>query len=213
MVEDRKHDNALLRELKWKREQVEATCHELELQLAEAKETLTAIDLLIVKVTPVSEIHEVGVSLNGVEAGHGSLPEAHEEEEESDVLVCGNATVDDIVNCKTQRECLYVIASKNDSNLDLNPAADLVIAAGKSQGMRSTVVSTLHHFMSNSDDWEWVSPSQFRLVTDSRSDGSSSDGPVDQGESELIGETLCSELTEIIEQGPKHAPESYSGDG
>lgn len=197
MAGDRKHHGTLLHELKWERERVEATCHELEAQLVEAKEMLTAFDLLIERYMPMTELKAV-VSLNGADNGHGSLFDSGDDGDESNVLVCGNAIVDDIVDCKTQRECLYVIARKNDCDLDLNPAADLVIAAGKSRGMRTTVVSTLHHFMTNSDDWEWVGPSQFRLVTDSRSDGSSSDDRCDQSETELNDQTVRSEPNAIV---------------
>ena len=77
---------------------------------------------------------------------------------------CGGATVADIMDCKTQPECLYVIARMNGGLLDVNGAADLIIAAGKSRGMRSTVISTAHHFMSESPDWQKVAPSKFRLI-------------------------------------------------
>ena len=197
MSDDRVHYSELLGGLRLERERIEIKLRDLELEVESARKARAAIDLLIDRYTPFTEI-EVEVSLNG-RNGHGSPIEVREDQHKPNSPICGGATVDDIVDCKTQRECLYVIARKNDSSLDLNPAADLVIAAGKSQGMRSTVVSTLHHFMTNSDDWEWVSPSQFRLVVDSKSNGLSSDNLGDQGEPELIGETVCSELTEIVE--------------
>ena len=77
---------------------------------------------------------------------------------------CGGATVADILECGTQPECLYVIAGKNKGFLDVNSAADLIIAAGKSKGRRSTVISTAHHFMSESADWQKVAPSKFKLI-------------------------------------------------
>lgn len=197
MSDDRVHYSELLDGLRLERERIETTLRDLEMEVENARNARAAIDLLIDRCTPLTET-EVEVSLNGTN-GHGSLFDVGEDDNESGSHVCGNATVGDIVDCKTQRECLYVIARKNDCDLDLNPAADLILAAGKSRGMRSTVVSTLHHFMTNSDDWEWVGPSHFRLVTDSRSDGSSTDSPVEPEGPEFIGETERSELTETVE--------------
>ena len=68
------------------------------------------------------------------------------------------------MDCKTQPECLYVIARKNGGFLDVNAAADLIIAAGKSARMRSTVISTTHNYMSESADWQKIAPSKFRLI-------------------------------------------------
>ena len=198
MSDGQDHYRKLLVELRLERDRIEVTVRDIELELESAREARAAIDLLIDRYAPITEI-EMGVSLNGAQNGHGSVLDVVDDQDRSDALVCGIATVDDILDCETQRECLYVIARKNDSSLDLNPAADLVIAAGKSQGMRSTVVSTLHHFMSHSDDWEWVSPSNFRLVTDRRSNESQSEHLSGQREYELNDETQGSEFAETVE--------------
>ena len=76
---------------------------------------------------------------------------------------CGAAVVDDIKACKTQRSALYVIGQKNDGLIDLNSAVDLIVAAQLNRGTRKSALSTLHHFMSASDDFQWVAPSTFTL--------------------------------------------------
>ena len=78
--------------------------------------------------------------------------------------VSGTATAQDIAHCRTQREASHIIAEKNGGTIDLNSAALVIKAAGLSKGMVSTVVSSLHNFMTHSDDWLWTGPSQFELV-------------------------------------------------
>ncbi len=47
--------------------------------------------------------------------------------------------------------------------VELNDAAALVVAAGMSKTDVRTVSASLHNFMSNHHDFEWIGPSQFRL--------------------------------------------------
>ena len=79
------------------------------------------------------------------------------------VVTCGNATVNDIKG-HSQRRAMYVIAGKNDGLLPLNNAVDLVVAAELNKGTRKSSLSTLHHYLSNNPDFEWISPSTFRLL-------------------------------------------------
>lgn len=79
--------------------------------------------------------------------------------------VCGAATIKDIIHCRTQREAGYAIAEVNGGYIDLKSAAPVIKAAGLSKGMLNTIVSSLHHFMSHSDDWRYTGPSAFELLT------------------------------------------------
>ena len=83
--------------------------------------------------------------------------------QDTEIVTCGNAKVDDIKGC-TQRRAMYVIAEKNDGFLPLNSAVDLVVAAELNKGTRKSSLSTLHHYLSNNPDFEWISPSTFRLL-------------------------------------------------
>ena len=76
---------------------------------------------------------------------------------------CGRTTLTDIADCPSQRQAMYVIAEKNDGLLELNRAAELVMAAGMSKSNVRTVSASLHNYLSNNDDFEWIAPSRFRL--------------------------------------------------
>ena len=84
-------------------------------------------------------------------------PDANEE------VMCGRATIHDIIDSPSQRQAMYVIAEKNDGILELNGAAELVMAAGMSKSNVRTVSASLHNYLSNNGDFEWIAPSQFRL--------------------------------------------------
>lgn len=84
--------------------------------------------------------------------------------EKLDVPRSGRATVEDIKGCKTQRRAMYIIGEINDGIVELNSAVDLIMAARMNKGTRKSSLSTLHHFMSTSDDFEWIAPSKFRLT-------------------------------------------------
>ena len=90
--------------------------------------------------------------------------------------------VEDILDCKTQREALYVIAQKGGRVVDANEAGDLIMAAGKSKGQRSTIISTAHRYMSTNPDFVKIGPSKFRLIVNPESsdfDDTDQPGPVD----------------------------------
>ena len=78
-------------------------------------------------------------------------------------IVCGKATISDLDGCPSQRSAMYIIGEINDGIIELNNAAALVVAAGMSKTGVRTVSATLHNFMSNHDDFEWIGPSKFRL--------------------------------------------------
>ena len=134
--------------------------------LQEQMETLdrkaAAVDLLL------------GSDSDGSEAAYTADTMASEvnETETNAGPVSGSATVQDIAHCRTQREASYVIAKKNAREIDLTSAAVVIQEAGLSKGMLSTVVSSLHHFMTHSDDWNWIGPSRFELVADPESERS-----------------------------------------
>ena len=88
---------------------------------------------------------------------------------DDDGPVSGVVTAADIAHCRTQREASYVIAKMNGGAIDLNTAAVVIKSAELSKGKVSTVVSSLHNFMTHSDDWSYAGPSRFELVTDRES--------------------------------------------
>ena len=91
--------------------------------------------------------------------GNSELEDSNVEEE----IMCGKATISDLDGCPSQRKAMYIIGEINDGIIELNDAAALVVAAGMSKTGVRTVSATLHNFMSNHNDFEWIGPSRFRL--------------------------------------------------
>ena len=103
--------------------------------------------------------------------GNSELGDSNVEEE----IVCGRATISDLDGCPSQRKAMYVIGEINDGIIELNDAAALVVAAGMSKTGVRTVSATLHNFMSNHDDFEWIGPSQFRLKSEDETEFTTGD--------------------------------------
>ena len=74
-------------------------------------------------------------------------------------------TAADIAHCRTQRAALREIARLNEGIVRATEAGDLILAAGLSEAQRSSIITTIHRYMSQSDDWEWTEPGTFRLKT------------------------------------------------
>ena len=76
-----------------------------------------------------------------------------------------NVTATDIAHCRTQRAALRAIARLNESIVRTTEASDLILAAGLCEAQRSSIITTMHRYMSLSDNWEWTEPGTFRLKT------------------------------------------------
>ena len=143
----------------------------LQEQLATREKEIEAFDFLIDSITrSIEATQKAGAKPPGeaIESPNAALPDAEETSGASDPM-SGAATVQGIAHCRTQREASYVIAKMNGGAIDLNTAAVVIKAAELSKGMISTVVSSLHNFMTHSDDWSYAGPSRFELVTDRES--------------------------------------------
>ena len=151
----------------------------LQEQLATRKKEIEAFDFLIDSITrSIEATQKAGAKPPGeaIENPKAALPDTEETSGASEP-VSGAATVQDIAHCRTQREASYIIAAKNGGPIDLKSAALVIKAAGLSKGMVGTVVSSLHNFMSNSGDWVYSGPSQFRLVAGQEVESEDTDKP------------------------------------
>ena len=74
-------------------------------------------------------------------------------------------TAQDIAHCHTQREALYRVAVSKGGKVNIREAAKLILAAGLSGGKVASINATLHRIVSQSDDWEYVEPGVFKLVS------------------------------------------------
>lgn len=81
-----------------------------------------------------------------------------------------NLTAADIAHCRTQRAALREIAIRNNGIVRTIAASDLILEAGLSEAQRSSIISTTHRYLSQSDDWEWTAPGTFRLKTSAPQD-------------------------------------------
>ena len=134
--------------------------HLLQEELTTRQKEIEALDFLIGSIRG-----SVEAALDGEDTNWASEP------------VSGTATVRDITHCSTQREAARVIAEVNDGDIHLKSAARVIAAAGLSKGLVSTIVSSLHNFMSNSADWGYSGPSKFRLVSGQEALSKNSDSP------------------------------------
>ena len=100
---------------------------------------------------------------------------------------CGNARVEHIVSCKGQREATLVIGELNPDGFAVREAAALIRAAGLSKGRVDTVMSNLHHYMTNDDSWQKIGPSKFRLLPKIRAVDGGNPEQLHQKNAEEIG--------------------------
>lgn len=70
----------------------------------------------------------------------------------------------DLTDCRTQGEALYRIAKHSGGVVRVKDAGDLIADAGLSKAKQSSLVATLHNYLSRNQDWEWHSPGVFSLV-------------------------------------------------
>ena len=69
-----------------------------------------------------------------------------------------------IRHCHTQHAALQEIARLSDGLVNATDAAPLIMAAGKTQSTeRSSVISTLHKYMTDENVWEWHDHGVYRL--------------------------------------------------
>ena len=123
--------------------------------LDKADEQITMIDALLQELPCEQSNPVVADSL---------LPNGIQPLISDDGPVSCEATVEDIRGCPSQRAAARIIAEKSGGEIHLNSAAKAIHAAGLAKGRVKTINSSLHSFMTNSDEWEYVRENTFRLV-------------------------------------------------
>lgn len=107
--------------------------------------------VLAEKEQALAECKRVAASLNKWKQGKFDLDDGIREEL-------------DLADCRTQREALYRIARRNNGLVRVKDAGDLIADAGLSSAKKSSLVATLHNYLSGNQDWEWQEPGLFSLV-------------------------------------------------
>ncbi len=75
----------------------------------------------------------------------------------------GHIKPDQVAHCTSQNAALQEIARLSGGLANPSSAADIIIAAGKTNGTKRGLVSTLSGFTSDEETWEWVEPGVYRL--------------------------------------------------
>ena len=104
--------------------------------------------------------------------------------------------------CRTQREALWVIATMNEGKVREMEAGRAIIAANLSRGKLASVVSTIHKYMNESENWAWTEPGVFhhKDFMPPRSGGL---GPLPQADgSDLLGNTSEPSPGHSLENAP-----------
>ena len=70
-----------------------------------------------------------------------------------------------IAHCRTHMDAAVKMARSNGNILRVTPAGKMIKAAGLSNAKISSITATLHNRMSSSDDWEYIEPGTFLLVS------------------------------------------------
>ena len=161
------HTRQRLNSLLELKEYFEGERQNLRDELAIADRQVEAVEFLIESITENDQVAHVSDEITEEPVVESPGSNSIEEDQSWDSgPVSGVATVADIAHCITQREAAYVIAKLNGGVVDLNTAAVMIKAAGLSKGMVSTVLSSLHHFMTHAPQWVYVGPSTFEIVED-----------------------------------------------
>ena len=70
--------------------------------------------------------------------------------------------MEDIKNCKTQREVLRVFAQLNNGLVSVTNVSRLIKESKLSKGKLSSIRSTVHNYMNESEEFKYEEPGIFR---------------------------------------------------
>lgn len=171
------------------RDMWDRNCKTLRDKLNAAEHQREVMDIMIESARSASlpgSTEQMDVLTETPEKPRNALPKVESADGDAEP-VSGAATAKDIAHCRTQREAGRVIAEINGGPIDLKSAARVIKAAGLSDGMLNTIVSSLHHFMSHSSDWRYTGPSAFELLTHRES------APESASETDSVDEDLSEE--------------------
>ena len=74
-----------------------------------------------------------------------------------------HVTAADLAGSRSQMDALKRIAGLGDGMVNASEAARLLLEAGMAKGKLRNVVAHIYKLLKGSDEWEWVSPGNFRL--------------------------------------------------
>ena len=170
---DRCTDEGQNRELRLKFESALLLIREeesqLKLELAAKQVEVDDLNLELSSVTATRKrFQRRAESFRRAEVEVSSEAEASDEIETQDTPICGAATVEDVKGCQFQYEGLRRIAEINGGILELSKGVDVVIAAKRPRGKKSSIMSTQGKRIRESPDWTRIGNGVYRLeISDS----------------------------------------------
>ena len=173
MVTDRCTDEGQNREFRLKFESALLLIREeesqLKLELAAKQVEVNELNFQLSSVTATRKrFQKRAESFRSAEVEVSSEAEASGEVGTQETPICGAATVEDVKGCQFQYEGLRKIAEVNGGILDLSKGVDVVIAAKKPRGKKSSIMSTQGKRIRESPDWTRIGKGVYRLeISDS----------------------------------------------
>jgi hypothetical protein len=70
-----------------------------------------------------------------------------------------------IAKAKSHRDAIKLMAEQNNGIVNVTKAGDVLIRAGRANSKRRNLISGIHHILTHNNEWEKVSPGNFRLKT------------------------------------------------
>jgi hypothetical protein len=70
-----------------------------------------------------------------------------------------------IAKAKSHREAIKLMAEQNNGIINVTKAGETLIRAGRANSKRRNLISGIHHILTHSEEWEKVSPGNFKLKT------------------------------------------------
>jgi len=109
------------------------------------------------------QLEAVDQNLHAVERTLSLLLGDTQVHQDSNQLSLELAGIPEIAQARTQPEALKIIARQHKGIINVTNSADVLIRAGRAKGKRRNLIASLHTHLKGSEEWEWVSPGNFRL--------------------------------------------------
>ena len=139
---------------------------ELEESLPELDRWLRALEQEIAEPSPESNTERSRSELEAVRKLRSARIEALEEFREMAAQRPPRpVSLEDIKHCQHQHEVLYIVARRNQGTANLQEAAQLIADGRMSSATRDSIRATLHHYVTDHDDWTHLGGGMVQLLT------------------------------------------------
>lgn len=110
-----------------------------------------------------TQIEQIEKDLEAVERTLNLLYGTGTANDTSQLKFIDSNEVNAISDARSHMEALKIIATINNSKVNVTRSADILIRAGRTKSKRRNLIASLYGMLKNSDEWEWLSPGTFIL--------------------------------------------------